>query len=85
MLKKLLIQLEPSKFGNDIQVIDLINLRKPIVVVGTIQDGELFLKLPIKQTTKLNYIIKADSSPVESLYPYEFTIIMEKPYKNENT
>ncbi|QFR59859.1 hypothetical protein VOWphi5012_075 [Vibrio phage phi50-12] len=83
MLKRYLIQLEPSKFAKDIQVIDLMNLRKPITVLGMIAGGELCLKFLAEETDNLALIIKVDSAPIETLYPREYTLIMEKEYVEE--
>ncbi|QFR59858.1 hypothetical protein VOWphi5012_074 [Vibrio phage phi50-12] len=85
MLKKYLIQLEPSHFGPDVMVLDFHNLRKPITVTGRKTDNTFTVKPP----NQLDSIVKINLSEtnyvsMEWLYSKEFTIIMEKPYKNEN-
>ena len=84
MLKKLLIQLEPSKFESDVVVVDLDKLRIPIMVTGKINEEGLKV-IPEDQ---LSNLIKLDSISkiitLSCLIATEYTIIVEKPYKNEN-
>ena len=83
MLKKLLIQLEPSNFLDDVVIVDLSKIREPIVVIATM-DGT---SLNLKTKDELDHLIKYYSAPntcsIGYLYSNEFTIIAEKKYVKE--
>ena len=87
MLKKYLIQLEPSGFEDDTTVIDLNNLRKPFIVTAT-KDSQGYLWL--EPDNQLNHLIKLHSKAgirdcVDYLYQDEYTIIVEKEYVKKTT
>lgn len=89
MLKKYLIQLEPSKFASDVIVVDLIKLREPIIIMGELDNAQNLNLKPENQLDRV-LMLRVGYSTIEIdslswLCKKEFTIILEKEYVKETT
>ena len=89
MLKKYLIQLEPSKFAPDVIVVDLIKLREPIIIMGELDNAQNLDLKPENQLDRVLMLRRCYSTiEIDSLSwlcKKEFTIILEKEYVRETT